>query len=126
MLENTKLLKKELKNHQLPVYEQHPTSSNEIITHHIWIKCSNKVSAFELYKRWEYYGLLTNYRLLPYNLGYGIRMGLSAATVSGLLPKDIPELANLLGQAYYNKDFDEKLKHLSEEFIHKIKEGNNA
>lgn len=126
MLENTKLLKKELQKHELPIFEQQPTSSNEIITHHIWIQCSDKVSAFELYKRWEHYGFLTNYRLLPYNLGYGIRMGLSAATVSGLMPSDIPELANLLVQAYYNKDCNEKLKHLSEEFIHKIKENNHA
>lgn len=126
MLVNTKLLRKELQNHQLPVYEQQPTSANEIITHHIWIQCSNKEFAFELYKRWEHYGFLTNYRLLPYNLGYGIRMGLSAATVSGLLPKDIPELANLLVQTYYNKNYNENLKHLSEEFIHKIKEENNA
>lgn len=126
MLVNTKLLRKELQNHQLPVYEQQPTSANEIITHHIWIQCSNKEFAFELYKRWEHYGFLTNYRLLPYNLGYGIRMGLSAATVSGLLPKDIPELANLLVQTYYNKNYNGNLKHLSEEFIHKIKEENNA
>lgn len=126
MLVNTKLLKKELQNHELPVYEQQPISSNEIITHHIWIQCSDKVSAFELYKRWEYYGFLTNYRLLPYNLGYGIRMGLSAATVSGLLPADIPELANLLVQTYYNNEGNKKLKQLSEMFVHKIKEGNHA
>lgn len=126
MLANTKLLKQELINHQLPVFEQQPLSSNEITTHHIWIQCANKVSAFNLYKHWEYCGFLTNYRLLPYNLGYGIRMGLSAATVSGLLPKDIPELANLLAQSYYNKDCDDKLKHLSEEFICKIKEDSHA
>lgn len=126
MLENTKLLKEELQKHKLPVCEQQPASSNEMITHHLWIQCPNKISAFELYKRCEYYGFLTNYRLLPYNLGYGIRMGLSAATVSGLLPADVPQLANLLAQAYYNKDCNEKLKHLSEVFIHQIKEGNHV
>ncbi len=74
MLANTELLKKELINQHLAVYEQQPISINETITHHIWIQCSNKVSAFDLYKRWEQYGFLTNYRLLPYNLGYGIRI----------------------------------------------------
>lgn len=126
MLINTKMLKKELINQHLMVYEQQPISTNETITHHIWIQCSNKVSAFDLYKRWEQYGFLTNYRLLPYNLGYGIRMGLSAATVSGLLPKDISELANLLALAYHSIGYNEKLHHLSEEFIKKIKENNNA
>lgn len=126
MLTNTELLKKELINHHLTVYDQQPVSRNETITHHIWIQCSNKVSAFDLYKRWEQYGFLTNYRLLPYNLGYGIRMGLSAATVSGLLPKDISELANLLAETYHRKEYDNKLHRLSEEFIKKIKENKNA
>ncbi len=51
---------------------------------------------------------------------------MSAATVSGLLPKDISELANLLAQAYHSIEYDEKLHRLSEEFIKKIKENNNA
>lgn len=122
MLSNTRLLRKELKNHGLPVYEQQQMSVNERITHHIWIPCTDKLSAFELYKRWEHCGFLTNYRLLPYNLGYGIRMGLSAATVSGLMPEYIPELANLLAQAYYNEEPYQKLRCQAEEFIHKIKE----
>lgn len=126
MLSNTKSLRMELKNHGLPVYEQQQMSVNECITHHIWIQCTDKLSAFELYKRWEYYGFLTNYRLLPYNLGYGIRMGLSAATVSGLMPESTSELANLLTQAYYNKDYNQKLKYQAEQFIHKIKEHTHA
>lgn len=126
MLSNANLLKEELKKHNLPVYEQQPINSNEAITHHIWIQCSDKISAFELYQRWEHCGFLTNYRLLPYSLGYGIRMGLSAATVSGLLPEDIPNLACLLATAYNNNNFDERLKRLSEEFICKIKERNHA
>ncbi len=126
MLVNTKLLRQELHNHQLAVCEQTPVTLNEVITHHIWIQCSNKLSAFDLYKRWEQYGFLTNFRLLPYNLGYGIRMGLSAATVSGLLPEDIPELANLLAQAYYNTEYSKELNCLSEKFIKRIKERNNA
>lgn len=126
MLINAQLLKKELINHQLTICDQQPRTLNEPITHHIWVQCSNKASAFDLYKRWEQYGFLTNYRLLPYNLGYGIRMGLSAATVSGLLPQDIPELANLLAQTYHKTEYDGKLNHLSEEFIKKIKEKNNV
>ena len=126
MLTNTMILRKELKDLGIPVYEQQPIFINEPITHHIWIPCTDKVSAFDLYKRWEYYGFLTNYRLLPYNLGYGIRMGLSAATLSGLSPDDIPKLADLLGQTYYNKDYNQKLYYKSKEFIHKIKENSHV
>ena len=122
MLENTKELKKELLKHHLTVYEQKPLSPNESITHHIWILCPNKKFAFELYKRWEQYGFLTNYRLLPYNLGYGIRIGLSAATVSGLLPKDISELADLMSKTYYSIEYNSELHYLCEKFIKKIKE----
>ena len=125
MLANTKLLRKELKKHGLPVYEQQPLSANEQITHHIWILCKDKICAFELYKRWENCGFLTNYRLLPYNLGYGIRMGLSAATVSGLTLDDISGLANLLAQIYYN-DYNKELQYQSREFINKIKERTHA
>lgn len=124
MLINTKLLRKELSNYGVPVYEQQAIFANEPITHHIWIPCKNKLFAFDLYKRWEYYGFLTNYRMLPYNLGYGIRMGLSAATISGLLPENIPELANFLAQTYYSIDCNKNLCCQVKEFIHKIKENN--
>lgn len=122
MLDNTRLLRNELKNYGLPVFEQQPLSATECITHHVWIPCTDKISAFEVYKRWEYCGFLTNYRLLPYNLGYGIRMGLSGATVSGLISEDIPELANLLAQAYFDKGHKQELRYQSEKLIHKIKE----
>ena len=78
-----------------------------------------------MYKRWENCGFLTNYRLLPYNLGYGIRMGLSAATVSGLTLDDISGLANLLAQIYYN-DYNKELQYQSREFINQIKERTHA
>lgn len=126
MLTNTELLKKELINHEIPVCEQHPMSATENITHHIWIQCPDKTSAFDLYKRWEQYGFLTNYRLLPYNLGFGIRMGLSAATVSGLSPNDIPKLADFLAQSYHATKYNPEFQRSSEEFIIKIKEKNHA
>jgi len=47
-------------------------------------------------------GILTNYRLLPYDIGYGLRLGLSCATMSGLRPKHIPVLAKLISNTYNN------------------------
>lgn len=121
MLTNTKTLKTQLLKNNITVHEQ-PVFADESITHHIWISCSSKASAFELYRRWEEYGFLTNYRLLPYNLGYGIRIGLSAATVSGMFPEDVPELADLMAQVCYSTEYDDKLHYLCEKFIARIKE----
>ena len=74
----------------------------------------------------EKYGLLTNYRLLPYNLGYGIRLGLSAATVCGLCENDIPKLASLLATSYYEIEYSPSLHKEIEQFIMEIKGVNNA
>lgn len=126
MLINTELLKKELMRHKLNVVQQCELYPSETHTHHIWIQCADKQDAFELYKRWEKYGLLTNYRLLPYNLGYGIRLGLSAATVCGLCENDIPKLASLLATSYYEIEYSPSLHKEIEQFIMEIKGVNNA
>lgn len=126
MLINTELLKKELMRHKLNVVQQCELYPSETHTHHIWIQYADKKDAFELYKRWEKYGLLTNYRLLPYNLGYGIRLGLSAATVCGLCENDIPKLASLLATSYYEIEYSPSLHKEIEQFIMEIKGVNNA
>lgn len=117
MLINATLLKKELSHWGINIVSQFPTSPLESHTHHIWIQCEDKMSAFDLYSRWENYGFLTNYRLLPYNLGYGIRMGLSAATVSGLKASDIPTLAQLLVESCQTTDYNLTLHQKIETFI---------
>lgn len=121
MLQNAESLKKQLIANNLNVVPQHALFSSEMPTHHIWIQCDGKKDAFELYKRWETYGFLTNYRLLPYDLGYGIRLGLSAATVCGLTQKDIPKLASLLTKAYDSVEYDLSLHKEIEHFIMKVK-----
>ena len=68
----------------------------------------------------ESLGLLTNYRLLPYNLGYGLRIGLNAAVMCGLKEKHIPQLAKIMSDAYYN-DITPHLVKSSHKLIHKIK-----
>lgn len=77
-----------------------PTSTPH--TQHIWLKLRDKESAFTFYQELEKCGILVNYRLLPYNLGYGIRMGTAAATLSGLTPVSCEELALLISQVFYN------------------------
>lgn len=126
MIENAIILEKELKSCGINVISQFPQQTSEKHTHHIWIQCKNKRDAFDLYNRWERNGFLTNYRLLPYNLGYGIRMGLSAATVCGLNKNDVPMLSQLLVKSYNNMENNQLFHHEIESFIVGIKERENA
>ena len=38
----------------------------------------------------------TNYRLLPYGIGYGLRLGTTYAAAAGLSESHVPELAELV------------------------------
>lgn len=89
-------------------------------THHLWILCSNKYESYQYYLKLEAIGLLTNYRLLPYNLGYGLRVGLNAAVLCGLKEKHISELAKIMSDAYYN-DITPQLVKSCHKLIYKIK-----
>ena len=119
MLNNAMLLDKELLNNGISVIERTP-DVNKPITHHCWIKPPTREKAFELFLVLERIGILTNYRLLPYNLGYGLRLGLSGATVSGLNKSTIPELARIIARAYYD-GYSDKLQNDCLELIKYIK-----
>lgn len=119
MLENTLLLEKLLCENGISVIKR---ASNDIEkhTHHIWIQCKSKTEAFDFYLKLESVGIMVNYRKLPYELGYGLRLGLSGATQSGLCPKHIDKLASYIGFVYKN---DVTLDIINEigEFIESIK-----
>ena len=95
-------------------------SSEKISTHHLWILCSDKYKSYQYYLKLESIGLLTNYRLLPYNLGYGLRIGLNAAVLCGLKEENIPELAKIMSDAYFN-DITPYLVKSCHKFIRKIR-----
>lgn len=65
-------------------------------THHIWIREDDRERAFTTYERLEACRIMTNYRQLPYSLGHGLRLGVSAAVGLGLEEADVPELAELI------------------------------
>ena len=119
MLQNAILLEQELIKEGVPMISR-STSALEPPTHHCWIKPESRQKAFELYVTMERIGLLANYRLLPYDIGYGLRLGLSGATRSGLEMKDIPYLAHLISKAY-KYDYTASLKAETVDFIHTIK-----
>jgi glycine hydroxymethyltransferase len=65
-------------------------------THHLWIRERDRESAFTFYENLEACRIMTNYRTLPYGLGHGLRLGVSAAVRLGLEEADVPELAELI------------------------------
>lgn len=112
-----KLLEKELIKLGLPVIQPKKSAPR---TMHIWILCKNSYESYNYYLKLEQLGLLTNYRLLPYNLGYGLRIGTSAAVRSGLKEKHIPALANIMAKVYY-EDITKDTQKETEKLISKIR-----
>ena len=112
-----KKLEKLLIDYGVPVVKR---DSEHTPTHHLWILCPNKYKSYEYYLKLESLGLLTNYRLLPYNLGYGLRIGLNAAVLCGLKEKHIFQLAKIMSDVYYS-DITPHLVKSCHKLIHKIK-----
>jgi glycine hydroxymethyltransferase len=65
-------------------------------THHVWIREGSREHAFRTFEALEACGILTNYRKLPYALGFGLRLGVGAAVRIGLDEADVPRLAELI------------------------------
>ena len=65
-------------------------------THHIWIQASDKNAAFTQHERLTSTNLHTNYRKLPYGLGYGLRLGTTFSAVAGLSLCHIEELTDII------------------------------
>ncbi len=103
LLYNSRLLEHNLLKLQLPVI---PRIEEKERTHHLWLTFSSSENAYQFYKKLEMCGLLVNYRKLPYNLGMGIRMGTSAATLQGINPENIQELSLLIADIYFAKNID--------------------
>jgi glycine hydroxymethyltransferase len=88
-------LEDELAKHGVPVIRRRKELTP---THHVWIQESSRDAAFRTYERLERCLIMTNYRILPYSLGPGIRLGVNAAVRLGMTEADIPRLAELIGQ----------------------------
>lgn len=114
MLTNSINLEMCLYNQGIPVIKRDELKTS---THHLWLKPETRQKAFEFFKHMEACGLLVNYRKLPYHLGYGIRMGTSAATLQGLNTQNIPDLSNLIAKIYQSKTIDSSLIKASQDFI---------
>lgn len=92
-IQNSVLLEKYLDENGIPVIRKNP---NVPATHHIWIPLGGQKVALKAYEKMEHFHLLVNYRLLPYKLGYGLRLGTTAATMQGLKPEQTKFLAKII------------------------------
>lgn len=120
MLSTARLLEEGLAQYQLPVVKR---DYRNIITQHIWILPDSKEKAYNFFRLLEELHILTNYRLLPYGLGYGLRLGTAAAVRQGLTESSIPLLAEVVARAYHVKNIDRALKRAAGNVINVIKKG---
>jgi glycine hydroxymethyltransferase len=65
-------------------------------THHLWIRPPDDEQAFTFYEDLAAVQIHCNYRKLPYNLGYGLRLGTTHAAMAGLQPAHASELADII------------------------------
>lgn len=96
-------LEEQLRNVGVPVFDR--TKQGEQgwpSTHHLWITLPSQEQAFEYYRMLARARIHTNYRLLPYSLGWGLRVGTTAAVVAGLSDDETEELAHIIGSVFRN------------------------
>jgi len=79
-------------------------------TQHIWIPCGDKDDAFAFYKDLERCRIYCNYRLLPYGLGYGLRLGTTLATFLGMRKSHAVEMSAIIKEVR-TYGFSLKLRH---------------
>lgn len=121
MLANTMLLNNALQKRGVSVIQRNITSRSPN-THHIWVSAPSREEAFRWYMNLERIGILVNYRKLPYELGYGLRLGLSAATYRGLRAEHIEQLAAIVSKALQapskqlGSDLQTLLQHIDGEY----------
>lgn len=120
MLLNATMLEQSLNAASVPIINR-ICSKDAPPTHHCWIHPPTQEKAFSFFLDLERVGILTNYRLLPYDIGYGLRLGLSGATKSGLRPNHIEQLSQILCEIYH-KGYSKIIHDETRDFICKIKE----
>ncbi len=100
LLETAQALETQLLSRQLDVVSRAEQGGSEWPgTHHVWIRAPDRDTAFTQFERLSRAHLHTNYRKLPYGIGYGLRLGTTFSSVAGLSLIHIEELADIIAAA---------------------------
>ena len=118
MLSTARLLEELLIQHHLPVVKR---NFNNIWTQHLWLLPKSKEKSYRFFRLLEELHILTNYRLLPYGLGHGLRLGTAAAVRQGMDDTCVPALAEVITKAYYAETIDDILRKNAKDTIAAIK-----
>lgn len=97
LLDTADGLERELVERRVPVLARSRQGAPEWpATHHIWIEAADRDAAFTQFENLAEVNIHTNYRTLPYGLGYGLRLGTSASSVAGIDTPHLSELADII------------------------------
>ena len=117
VLRNASALDNELKKLHIPVVDR-PNDSP--YNQHIWIQAGSQSRAYAFFRDLEALWIFTNYRFLPYNLGYGLRLGTAAATRQGMKPSDASEIAEVFGEVWHEGKVTQHAKLYAKDVISRI------
>lgn len=87
---------------------------------HIWILPKDQNAAYALFNNLEELGINVNYRKLPYNLNFGLRLGVNAAVRQGLREKHIDELSDIIADTYFKGNLSLKLIKRCKRFLQSV------
>lgn len=118
MLSTIRILEETLVQNRLPVIKR---DFNHTWTQHLWLRPETKEKTYQFFGVLEELHILTNYRLLPYGLGYGLRLGTAAAVRQGLENISVPVLAEVISKAYHTNGIDNTLRKAASDTIAYIK-----
>lgn len=91
------LLEGALAKRGVPVFDRRKQGDGRWpATHHLWITFPTRTLALSAYGNLARVRIQTNYRLLPYRLGWGLRLGTSAAVMTGLTTEEVGELSGII------------------------------
>lgn len=83
----------------LTKYELDAVAEVPLDTHQVWIRFNSDDAAKHAFQDLESSGIYTNLRKLPFNYGWGLRIGVHEATLLGFKEADFDLLASLFRQA---------------------------
>ena len=75
-------------------------------THHIWLQAESKDAAYHRYEQLSQANIQTNYRDLPFGLGYGLRLGTTFSAMAGFTVNHMEEISDIMEAALAGADVE--------------------